>query len=178
MCSLPLCCHSLGAPVRTRRRPLKGKFVLFHMRLRPACYHFLGPSSHGKEKLWICKNTHSVFCNTSCHRYTEFSLASSDTKCAWFGPNLHYYDFRHQNPDKTASTVLEILRNGYVPSIHSTRCGQTSYCIISMHYYGCTCAKALRQPEPQAGILANVGEAPEPVGILANVGREGPYCQS
>ena len=69
---------------------------------------------------------------------------------------------------KTASTVLEILRNGYVPSIHSTRCGQTSYCIISMHYYGCTCAKALRQPEPQAGILANVGEAPELVGILDN----------
>ena len=107
VCSLPLCCHSLGAPVRTRRRPLKGKFVLFHMRVRPACYHFLGPSSHGKEKLWICKNTHSVFCNTSCHRCTEFSFASSDTKCAWFGPNLHYYDFRHQNLDKTASTVLE-----------------------------------------------------------------------
>ena len=42
-----------------------------------------------------------------------------------------------------------------------------------MHYYGCTCAKALRQPEPQAGILANVGEAPELAGILPNVGRGG-----
>ena len=47
-----------------------------------------------------------------------------------------------------------------------------------MHYYGCTCAKALRQPEPQAGILANVGRGgnllPELVGSLPKVGREGP----